>query len=251
MFFISVLSDVNFINFMSKKSINYFQNINLFIIFIMLLFTSIFHEFGHIVASFRYNPKPRKVGIGLYLLMPVFFVDLSESWSLDRKKRCMIDLGGMHFQLPSILLYSPMILLNNSILNITNYKIIIYATLTNILFNLNPTLKMDGYWALSDLTGVVNIHFRTKKRIINGIRKILGLKVSQDNYSLTSNAKKIFTLWSILYTIITGLFIYIGISKLIALLNNNSINIELIIMWLTGYMLLRTLISILRNKLKK
>lgn len=250
-FFISVLSDVNFINFMSKKSINYFQNINLFIIFIMLLFTSIFHEFGHIVASFRYNTKPRKVGIGLYLLMPVFFVDLSESWSLDRKKRCMIDLGGMYFQLLSILLYSPMILLNNSILNIINYKIIIYATLTNILFNLNPTLKMDGYWALSDLTGVVNIHFRTKKRIINRIRKILGLKVSQDNYSLTSNAKKIFTLWSILYTIITGLFIYIGISKLIALLNNNSINIELIIMGLTGYMLLRTLISILRNKLKK
>lgn len=249
---IFVLSDVNFVTFMNKKKINYFQSISLFGLFLMILMTSIFHEFGHIVASFRFNAKPRKVGIGLYLLMPVFFVDLSESWMLDRKKRCIIDLGGIYFQLLSIIIFLPMVACENSLFNITNYKIIVYATLTNVLFNLNPTLKMDGYWALSDLTGVVNIHFRTRKRIINVIRKIFRLKVEDDNeYKLTGKAKKIFSVWSMLYIIVTTLFIYIGLTKIMVLIKGNSVKLEFIIIGIVGYILFRILISFLRGKFER
>lgn len=247
--FAIVLSDVNLMSFMSKKQINYFQSVGLFVIFLMLLFTSILHEFGHIVASFKYNAKPRKVGIGLYLLMPVFFVDLSESWTLDRKKRCIIDLGGIYLQIISVLAYLPMIFCDNSLFNITNYKIIVYATLTNVLFNLNPTLKMDGYWALSDLTGVVNIHFRTKRKLINFVRKVLRLKIDRkEDYELTANAKKIFAIWSILYAAVTLLFVYIAINKLIVLVKSKSINIGLIILAFVMYMLFRVLVSLLRGK---
>ena len=142
-----------------------------------------------------------------------------------------------------------MIFCDNSLFNITNYKIIVYATLTNVLFNLNPTLKMDGYWALSDLTGVVNIHFRTKRKLINFVRKVLRLKIDRkEDYELTANAKKIFAIWSILYAAVTLLFVYIAINKLIVLVKSKSINIGLIILAFVMYMLFRVLVSLLRGK---
>ena len=108
---------------------------------------------------------------------------------------------------------------------------------------------MDGYWALSDLTGVVNIHFRTRKRMINIIRKIFRLKVIDDNeYKLTGKAKKIFSVWSILYIAVTILFVYIGLSKVLILLQKNSIRLELLILAMVGYILFRILISFLRGK---
>ena len=250
--FTLVLSDSTLQELFRRKHINYFQNINLFMIFFILIITSMLHELGHIVASFRYNSKPRNVGIGLYLLMPVLFVDLSDSWVLDRKKRVVIDLGGMYFQIISVMFLFPMTLIENSVFNSNNYKIIVISTIANILFNLNPNLKMDGYWALSDLTGVVNIHNRTRDKIVNMIKRLFGKKdLNNENYNLTDKAKKILRIWSITYTLITGLFIYIGIRKMMSLISANIISLYKLLALLIGYIIIKLVISFVLGRIRK
>ncbi|MDQ0497132.1 site-2 protease family protein [Paenibacillus brasilensis] len=64
---------------------------------ILLLLSILFHEFGHVVAAYRYGIRPRDIGIGLYMLVPVMFVDLSEAWKLPRKQRVVIDFAGIYF----------------------------------------------------------------------------------------------------------------------------------------------------------
>ncbi|QOS99542.1 hypothetical protein JNUCC42_01785 [Brevibacterium sp. JNUCC-42] len=67
-----------------------------FAFFIVSLFL---HELGHVVAAFRYGIVPRDVGVGLYMLMPTFFVDLSEVWQIPRYHRVVVNLAGIYFQL--------------------------------------------------------------------------------------------------------------------------------------------------------
>lgn len=66
---------------------------------LLLLFSIIIHELGHIVAAYRYKIQPKDVGMGLYMMRPVLFVDLSDTWRLPRRQRVVIDLGGIYFEL--------------------------------------------------------------------------------------------------------------------------------------------------------
>ncbi len=58
-------------------------------VIILYLISLLAHEFGHITACYRFDTKPRKVGIGLYLIIPVLYSDLSQTWTLSKKtKNC-------------------------------------------------------------------------------------------------------------------------------------------------------------------
>lgn len=127
------------------------------ITFLMILFSAIIHEFGHTVAAFRYKVKPKDMGIGLFFLAPVLFVDLSDAWKASRKQRVVIDLGGIYFQLWIFILYEiSSIIIGSSILFTANHFILL-----SIISNLNPLLRLDGFWVLTDMLGIPNLHTRT------------------------------------------------------------------------------------------
>jgi putative peptide zinc metalloprotease protein len=43
--------------------------------------------------------KAGSIGFGFYLLIPVFYADVSNAWSLSPGKRIIINIAGMYFQL--------------------------------------------------------------------------------------------------------------------------------------------------------
>lgn len=60
---------------------------------------------------------------------------------------------------------------------ITTCILILFLVLTN----LNPTLRFDGYWVVTDFLGIINIHQRTKNIIgqfINSIKLKLNLNIN-------------------------------------------------------------------------
>lgn len=82
---------------------------------------------------------------------------------------------------------------------------------------------MDGYWILSDLTGTVNIHQRTRDWFVNAFRKIIGSKKynPKKSYQLNPKTETIFKVWSISYLAVTLFVLFTGILKLINLIKSD------------------------------
>lgn len=126
-----------------------------------LYLSIVIHELGHISACHYYNVKYNHLGFGIYLYFPTAYVDITNAWELPRMKRVVVDLGGIYFQgLCTLILFiihlfykSPIFLYSIVVINIS------------ILHNLNPFFKFDGYWALSDLFGIPNLHKYTNRII--------------------------------------------------------------------------------------
>ncbi len=111
---------------------------------------TLFHEIGH-SAALRYGGgRPRRIGMGFYMLMPVFFSDVSDNYRLGRWARLRTDLGGIYFNLLADLVFF-------ALYAATRQSLLLFAvaaTNIEILFNLVPFGRFDGYWALADLTGI-------------------------------------------------------------------------------------------------
>jgi putative peptide zinc metalloprotease protein len=118
--------------------------------------STVVHELGHLSACHRYGARYGHLGGGVYLLRPVAYVDVTDTWRLPRWERVMVDMGGIYFQIVfNIVLYGLYLWLRTPVLLVS--VVVISAMFA---FNLNPMFKYDGYWALSDAIGVPNLHKR-------------------------------------------------------------------------------------------
>lgn len=196
-------------------------NLNSINILGIVFFTYCIHEMGHIVGSLYYNTPVGEIGIGIYLFRPVFYTDLSNTWRLDRKKRAVIDLGGVYFQVICILILSIIsISFNTDVLKVSMLLISL-----SILGNLNPILRYDGYWIITDLLGIVNINKRAIKVLKSLMENIIeNRKLSIDmNLKLKRGYNSILYIYIVIYIIATIVSICFGVFLISNLINNPQI----------------------------
>jgi putative peptide zinc metalloprotease protein len=133
--------------------------ISTYLVGYLLVFLSVlFHEFGHLSACQHFGCPHGEIRLGLYLVFPVFYANVTPAWQLERKARVVVDLGGMYFQLiltiPAFLLF---LLTENQV-----WLLLFLELDAMILLCLNPFLRFDGYWLCSDLLGVPNLRSRSQ-----------------------------------------------------------------------------------------
>jgi Protein of unknown function (DUF3105) len=116
----------------------------------VILVSGIVHEFGH-ASGLRYGGgHARTMGFGFYAVFPVFFTDATDSYRLGRWARVRTGLGGVYFHF----IFS--LALMGFALATGNEFLLIAVLLINleIVHQFIPFLRLDGYWVLTDLTGV-------------------------------------------------------------------------------------------------
>lgn len=133
------------------------EGVSLPLLAILLLVSVMFHEFGHLAACHRWECPHGPLGFGLYFFNPVFYVDVTAAWRLNRYQRALVDVGGVYLQL----LFVPISLLLFWATQDPTYLTAIAIINVVAISNFEPFMKLDGYWLLSDLTGVPNLHTRT------------------------------------------------------------------------------------------
>lgn len=150
--FIGVMIALNYTVIAENASNLFSLNIILYVIAFQL--GGIIHELGHATACRRFGARHGGIGFGFYLLFPVLFADVSDAWRLKRTERIVVNLGGIYFEmlLASALLIA--FLFNGHIA----FLVIPCMLVLNTLYNLNPLVKYDGYWVLSDATKTPNLH---------------------------------------------------------------------------------------------
>lgn len=177
--------------------------IDLYTICGLLLFfilSSLFHELGHASACQFYNIRHGGIGFGLYLNFPVFYTDVSNTWTLPRKKRCIVNVAGVYFQ---ILLLIPLLIIyfytQNDIL-----KYVIIMTNINFIITLNPFFKFDGYWLMTDLLGVANLRKKCGEYFTYLLKKLKRKNTNKKPYLFTLRKREKVAM--IVYTCLVNLF---------------------------------------------
>ncbi len=120
------------------------------------------HELGHAYMAVRYNTRVNTIGIAFLVMMPVLYTDVSDSWRLrSRKQRLMIDCAGIFVELilAGIATFLWAFLPDGSLRSIC-FTIATTSWLMSIALNLNPMMRFDGYYILSDLFAVPNLQQR-------------------------------------------------------------------------------------------
>ena len=132
-------------------------------------FLKIIHELGHVLAATRFGVRVRKGGIYLIGLYPMPFVDCSEADVTARRgHRVMISSAGIvtdiFIGLIAFLLWH---VVEGNFYKSLFANIFVFSTLNSVLFNANPLIKMDGYYAISDAIGQRNLSIRAATQLRN------------------------------------------------------------------------------------
>lgn len=146
------------------------SHLDTFALIVLLLLSGLIHELGH-TAACRYFQCPHgAIGFGLYFIFPAWYADVSKAWRLPRKQRAVVDLGGVYFQAILLIGIDAYALASGSPFAL---KLVWLITFT-MLFTLNPVFKFDGYWLLSDLSGLHNLHQQVRQSGAELLAALLG-----------------------------------------------------------------------------
>jgi putative peptide zinc metalloprotease protein len=139
-------------------------------VLVSVVVATAFHEIGHASACRYSGARPGEMGVGVYLIWPAFYCDVTEAYRLDRRGRLRTDLGGVYFNLLFVLGCGAGYVA-------TGHEALLFAAFVQhmiVLQQLLPLLRFDGYYVLSDLTGVPDILSRVKpifRSLVRGRRR--------------------------------------------------------------------------------
>jgi putative peptide zinc metalloprotease protein len=123
----------------------------LLVVTAIMIVSGCFHEFGHASALQYGGGQVRGMGVGFYLLLfLVFYADTTDSYRLGRWARVRTAVGGFYFNLIFALGLIVLYL-------VSGQESLLFGALLihlGIIIQCLPFARMDGYWVLTDLTGI-------------------------------------------------------------------------------------------------
>jgi putative peptide zinc metalloprotease protein len=130
--------------------------VDLLVVLGLSLVAAVFHECGHATACRYGGARPGVIGVGIYLVWPSFFTNVTDSYRLSRAGRLRTDLGGLYFNLIFILALAGIYVATSSQVLL----LVIAVTHLEMLDQLLPFVRFDGYFILSDFIGVPDLFAR-------------------------------------------------------------------------------------------
>lgn len=140
---------------------------NLLLLYLSTAFIKTVHEFGHAFFCRRFGGEVHTMGIMFMIFTPMPYVDASSSWGFrHRYQRMLVGAGGMIFELfvaaMAVLVWRQTA---PGVVHSLAYNMIFVASVSTLLFNLNPLMRFDGYYLLSDLLEIPNLNQRAMRQL--------------------------------------------------------------------------------------
>ncbi|MEM1053497.1 MAG: site-2 protease family protein [Pseudomonadota bacterium] len=127
-----------------------------------LIVVKILHELGHAYTATRYGCRVPTMGVSFLVMMPVLYTDTTSAWRLrSRKQRLAIDCAGIATELMIASVATMLwVLLPDGMLRSVAFVLATTSWIMSLAINLNPFMRFDGYYVLSDLLNVPNLQPR-------------------------------------------------------------------------------------------
>jgi putative peptide zinc metalloprotease protein len=133
---------------------------DIWMFWILLMVLGAIHEFGHGLTCKHFGGDVHQMGFLLIYFTPAFYTDTTDILLFTRgSQRQWVIFAGIWIELVLCGLsgvvwhFSPV----GSVLNDIAYKMMLLSGIQGALLNLNPLIKADGYYALSQFLQVDNL----------------------------------------------------------------------------------------------
>jgi len=149
------------------------------------------HEVGHATATRYGGAEPGDMGVGIYIVWPAFYTDVTDAYRLGRGGRLRTDLGGVYFN-------GLFVLITAGLYAVTGFEpllILIIVQHMQVLQQMLPFLRLDGYYILSDLVGVPDMFARIKPTLKSAVP---GNEVEEEAAELKPWVRRVTLLWVVL-----------------------------------------------------
>ena len=187
----------------------------------------IIHEFSHAYVAKFYKLHIPTMGIAFIVLWPVLYTDVTDGWKLSkRSQRLAISVAGICAELVLAGLSTLGWVFSEPGPLQSVFFVVSSATWVSTLFiNLNPAMRFDGYYLLSDVAGIDNLQPRSFAFARWQLRKwLLGLNVPPPEEGISTKQGLFMVVYSIytwiyritLYTVI-AVFVYYKFTKILGI----------------------------------
>ena len=222
---------------------------NLILLYIGLVVVKGCHEFGHAYFCRRFGGEVHVMGIMLMIFTPMPYVDATSSWSFrERWKRVLVGCAGMIVEI-FIAAIAAFFWAHTGpgIIHSLAYNIMFVASVSTVIFNINPLMRFDGYYILSDLLEIPNLNQRATMHLRHlAESNLFGVKNSESPagtrrdagwltfFGITSGIYRVIVFASILLAV-ADRFLIIGIvMALICLISWGVVPVFRFIKYLAG-----------------
>lgn len=160
------------------------------------------HEFAHGVTCKRFGGEVREMGFMLIYFQPAFYCNVSDAWLFPEKsRRLWVSAAGGWFELFCWALATLAWWITESDTPV-NRLALVMMTVSGVksLLNLNPLIKLDGYYLLSDYLDIPNLRRKSFRYVGDRLRRLLGSDVDPAP-PVTPREHRIFLLYGAVSTL--------------------------------------------------
>ena len=127
-----------------------------------LVVLKIFHELGHAYAARHFGARVPVIGLAFLVMFPILYTDTTDAWRVqDKRSRTLINGAGIIVELCiaaiSLFLWA---FLPEGVFRSIAFFAATTSWVMSLFVNLNPWMRFDGYYLISDLLGVENLQKR-------------------------------------------------------------------------------------------
>lgn len=153
---------------------------------IAFLLTKLIHELGHALTTRSLffnsgkNPPAIWAGVATFFFFPFPFTNTTASWRLESKwSRVKIAAAGMYVESWIALICLALLTsIGEGELQFFLFQIVLVSGISTLLFNLNPLIRLDGYYILTDTCNIPNLATRAGEEVRAFLTQILFSKSS-------------------------------------------------------------------------
>ncbi|WP_066287103.1 hypothetical protein [Arthrobacter sp. B6] len=160
-------------------------------IFALLTVGAVIHELGHATACRYGGARPGVIGVGVYLVFPAFFTNVTDSYRLGRAGRIRTDLGGLYFNCLCLIGLGGAYLVTEQGFFLLSAALMHFQMIQQLV----PTLRFDGYFVLADIAGVPDLFNRIRPVLLS---LVPGRPVDPRVTGLRPFARRIVTAWVVI-----------------------------------------------------
>jgi len=171
------------------------------------------HEFAHAYAMKRYGGECHDIGFALFYFTPAFYCDTSDAFMFENQfQRLWVTIAGIYYEVAVCSVATVLWVLSypDTLLHELAYKTMLFTGISAVFFNINPLIKVDGYYALSSLLKIPDLREAAWKQVGASFQKYV-LRLPVEIPPTTQRKRRLFWIYglcSIAYTTTIMFFIY-------------------------------------------
>jgi putative peptide zinc metalloprotease protein len=128
--------------------------------FFILTFIGAIHEFAHAYTVKFWGGDVHDIGIALFYFTPAFYCDTTDSVLFPSKwHRLWVTTAGIYIEafLCAVATLVWVVSYPDTLLNEIAFKTMLFTGVSTVFFNINPLIKIDGYYALSSIVEIPDL----------------------------------------------------------------------------------------------